>query len=510
MMYSKTLIILTLLLAVALIYLVYDCKCDRENFQNETSAVTTVNTIPNSVMNYSIGDEGEGEGEGEEEVEGVEGIEELEEEIKMTTPSVTLTEVTLPKPEENTMSKHTFNYTNVPKKTFSDMENIEFYEFKSQESKIDITNTDLNNFTFSVLIKPTLSSDTNKKEEENRKKIIASSNSWYIELKSNVCKFVYNGVAVESKIIINFEKYYLVSAVVSNSYIAILVNGNETRKEYNVPEISTKSIKLGLSGKNTNRFNGFMGNIDIVSGNLTSDEICERNKFCSTETPTCSFKAAGKTRMDCVKLCDNDDNCSSVECQSICLDCKEPRNCEWLSLDENDDYREVSVPDAPEIRALAHGDGQIVLDWSAPNNNGSPIKNYAIIVNESFNKNNGVTFRQLADTKCTACEYVINGLKNRIYYDVSVAAVNDIGISDFSNIESVAPMGKMRNSEVSNLLIEDDAEIENSARKIISDELNDQICEGVLSQSRDSHYLNKKRVRFAEQVKEELVPKLFK
>ena len=102
---------------------------------------------------------------------------------------------------------------------------------------------------------------------------------------------------------------------------------------------------------------------------------------------------------------------------------------------------------------MAHGDGQIVLDWSAPNNNGSPIKNYAIIVNESFNKNNGVTFRQLADTRCTACEYVINGLKNRIYYDVSVAAVNDIGISDFSNIESVAPMGKMRNSEVSNLLI---------------------------------------------------------
>jgi len=298
--------------------------------------------------------------------------------------------------------------------------------------------------------------------------------------------------------------------VVSNSYIAILINGNETRKEYNVPRISTNSIKLGLSGKNTNRFNGFMGNFDIVSGSLTEQEICERHKFCSTETPTCSFKAAGKTRMDCVKLCDNDDNCSSIECQSICLDCKEPRNCEWLNLDSNDDYREVSVPDAPELRALAHGDGQIVLDWSAPNNNGSPIKNYAIIVNESFNKNNGVTFRQLADTRCTACEYIINGLKNRIYYDVSVAAVNDIGIGDFSNIESVAPMGKMKNSEVSNLLIEDDAEIENSSRKIISDELNNQICEGVLSQSRDSHYLNKKRVRFADQVKEELVPKLLK
>ena len=277
-----------------------------------------------------------------------------------------------------------------------------------------------------------------------------------------------------------------------------------------MPFIKTKSIKLGLSGKNTNPFFGFLGNIDIVRGSLTDQEICSRHKFCSSETTTCNFKAAGKTRMDCIKLCDNNDNCSSIDCQSICLDCKNPINCEWLGLDETVDYREVSVPDAPEIRALAHGDGQIVLDWSAPNNNGSPIKNYAIIVNESFNKNKGITFRQLADTRCTSCEYVINGLKNRVYYDVSVAAVNDIGISDFSNIESIAPVGKMKNSDVSDLLIEDDAEIENSARKIISDELNDQICLGVLEQNRDGHYLNKKRVRFSDQVKEELVPKLFK
>ncbi len=55
-------------------------------------------------------------------------------------------------------------------KTFSDMENIEFYEFKSQESKIDITNTDLNNFTFSVLIKPTLLRNTDKKKRKTGKR----------------------------------------------------------------------------------------------------------------------------------------------------------------------------------------------------------------------------------------------------------------------------------------------------------------------------------------------------
>ena len=89
-----------------------------------------------------------------------------------------------------------------------------------------------------------------------------------------------------------------------------------------MPFIKTKSIKLGLSGKNTNPFFGFLGNIDIVRGSLTDQEICSRHKFCSSETTTCNFKAAGKTRMDCIKLCDNNDNCSSIDCQSICLDCK--------------------------------------------------------------------------------------------------------------------------------------------------------------------------------------------
>ena len=514
MMYSKTLIILTLLLCIGLIYLVYDCKCDRENFQN---SMPLPEVASNTSITSNLLETPETFDEGSEEGETVEDTEFDIELPAVTTPAVTTPAVTTPAVTTptgviplNIDTKYAVNTSNLSVKTFPEMNSVKFYEFSNPDSKIDISNVNSNKLTFSAIIKPRLPLNTDKKEEENRKKIIASGNNWYIELKSNNCKFVYNGVSVESKVNINFEKFYLVSVVVAKTYISILINGNEVKKEYNVPDLKTSSIKVGLSGKNMNPFYGFIGNIDLVSGNLTDTEICARHNYCSGETPTCSFKAAGKTRMDCIRLCDNDDNCSSVDCQNICLGCKNPLNCEWLSLDENSDLKESSVPDAPEIRALAHGDGQLVLDWQAPSDNGSSIKNYAIIVNESFNKNNGITFRQLADTNCSACEYVINGLKNRVYYDVSVAAVNDIGMGEFSNVESVAPMGPMRNSDISPLLVEDDAEIESQARKQMSDELNDQICSGVLSQQRDGHFLNKKRVRFADQVKDELVPKLFK
>ena len=383
-------------------------------------------------------------------------------------------------------------------------------DLTKEDSKIDIIGIDTQNLSFSTLIKPLLKENINKNIQENEKQVIASSENWYIELKSRAVKFVYNGVSVESKININFDKVYLISAIVANTYTAIMVNGNTTKKEYSVPSLKTEKIKIGLSRRNTNPFHGYIGNIDLVDGELKSNEICARHNYCSNETPSCSFKPAGKNRMDCIKLCGLDDNCSSIDCQNACLDCKNPINCEWLSLEESEGVgtSQADTPDAPEIRAIAHGSGQIVLDWKAPESNGSPIKNYAIIVNESFNKNSGLTFRQLADTSCTSCEYIINGLKNRVYYDVSVAAVNEIGVGDFSNVESVAPVGPLRNTDISPLLIEDDAEIEDSTRKLISDSLDAQICNSVLGATRDGHYLNKKRVRFADQVSEELVPKL--
>ena len=533
-MYTKTLIAFVILLCLLAVYLVFNCNC--EKFQNNTKQTTEASN--------------EGPPEPDEPFDEPEPPKPPG--LSSTTPVATTTvapttaatttvapteatpaATTTAAPTEATTtaapteaanetsmgvmpvsldSKYKVNMFNTKKVEVPELKNIEFIDLSKEDAKVDIISIDTSNLTFSVLIKPTLKDNIDEKSQENSKQVIASSENWYIELKSRAVKFVYNGVSVESKININFNKVYLVSAVVANNYTAIMVNGNITEKEYNVPSLKTTKIKLGLSARNTNPFHGLIANMDLVEGALKPSEVCDRHNYCSSETPTCSFKPAGKNRIDCVKLCDLNDNCSSIECQNACLDCKNPLNCEWLSLEDGDfsGTSQADTPDAPEIRAIAHGSGQIILDWQAPESNGSPIKNYAIIVNESFNKNSGLTFRQLADTSCTSCEYIINGLKNRVYYDISVAAVNDIGVGDFSNVESVAPVGPVRNTDISPLLIEDDAEIEDSARKLISESLDSQICNSVLGLRKDGHYLNKKRVRFADQVREELVPKLAK
>ena len=523
-MYTKTLVAFVILLCLVAVYLIFNCNC--EKFQSGAEEAAAEEAAPaEEAAVEPVEEPAAAEAAAVEAAAAAEPaaaaaaaaaepavvVEPAVEEVKeMVLDTNNDNEANMGVIPVSLDSKYSVNSFNTSKVEVPEVENVEFMDLTKEDSKIDIIGIDAQNLSFSTLIKPLLKENINKNIQENEKQVIASSENWYIELKSRAVKFVYNGVSVESKINVNFDKVYLISAVVANTYIAIMVNGNTTEKEYSVPSLKTEKIKIGLSRRNTNPFHGYIGNIDLVDGELKSNEICARHNYCSNETPSCSFKPAGKNRMDCIKLCGLDDNCSSIDCQNACLDCNNPINCEWLSLEDSEGSgtSQANTPDAPEIRAIAHGSGQIVLDWKAPESNGSPIKNYAIIVNESFNKNSGLTFRQLADTSCTSCEYIINGLKNRVYYDVSVAAVNEIGVGDFSNVESVAPVGPLRNTDISPLLIEDDAEIEDSTRKLISDSLDAQICNSVLGATRDGHYLNKKRVRFADQVSEELVPKL--
>ena len=535
MMYSKTLIILVVLLCIALLYLALGCNCETqvERFQSKKNSnnevVDNINEQLANEINEQLADEIN------EQLAKNTNNKQVESSNKPTTTSIITTQSNNNKNntknknnnKNNTKNnsknesqgvkpiildlKYSVNSFNVDITNIPEIDNIQFTDLRDEFARVDISGIESNVITFSTLIKAVIPPDSDEKTIENQKQVIASSSNWYIELKSRKVKLVYNGVPVESGILIKFDTVYLITVVISNTYTSIMINGNETKKEYNVPNFSTESIKLGLSSSNNTPFYGYMANWDVVEGDLKPTEVCNRHNFCSAEAPPCNFKPAGKTRMDCIKLCDLNENCSSVECQNACLNCNNPINCEWLSLEKKTDSQELverSVPDAPEIRAIPHGDGQIVLDWQAPESYGSPIKNYAIVVNESFNKNNGLTFRQLTDTTCTSCEYVINGLRNRVYYDVTVAAINDLGVGEFSNIESVAPQGPVKNSDISSLLIEDDGEIEESARKTISDNLDSQICHSILSQSRDGHFLNKKKVRFADQIKEELIPKL--
>ena len=120
MMYSKTLIILTFLLAVALIYLVYDCKCDRENFQNkvaDTSNITMKSNKKTLDENDAIN---------ENKINENDVINEINE--------INVSPVKL-------SSDYTMNLRNVSKARFPEMSDVIFYKFYKPNSKIDISNT---------------------------------------------------------------------------------------------------------------------------------------------------------------------------------------------------------------------------------------------------------------------------------------------------------------------------------------------------------------------------------
>ena len=388
--------------------------------------------------------------------------------------------------------------TDIGLETMIDKTELPFYEFNKNSSKIEIIDLNARYFTFSIYFE--------RLGRESSKQVIASSRNWYIDLRKNSVRLVYNNRVIKSNITINSQKIYHLVVVVNKTYVSLFVNGNEVMKNMKVPEIETKSIKIGNSQRDDTPFMGKLGGFDILDGPLTRSEICKDSNYCFTEGGKCGFVAEGDKMIDCIKTCNSYDNCDAVDCQKICMDCTDFNVCGWVEDPNKSDNKKIArPPDSTEIRAMAHDSGQIILDWKAPKDNGERIKSYAIIVNESFNKSSGITFRQLADTNCKSCEYTINGLKNKVYYDIKIAAINDKGMGKYSNTETIMVNGPLKNTDISPLLMESDEEIADMARKNVNKGLNDAICTTILSNKRDNHFLNKKRVRFADQVKKELL-----
>ena len=82
--------------------------------------------------------------------------------------------------------------------------------------------------------------------------------------------------------------------------------------------------------------------------------------------------------------------------------------------------------------------GKVLLDWKKPDSTGGNINSYVIVAYESFNRAYGIRTSVLSNPSCSVCEYLVTGLRNQVY-DIGVRAVNEVGISDMSNIETVAP-----------------------------------------------------------------------
>jgi hypothetical protein len=370
-----------------------------------------------------------------------------------------------------------------------------FYLFNRQNSSINITNINSKNLTFSFYFMTMVSP-----EQSNIRQVLASSNFWYVDLINNTLRLVFNGIPVVSVVTITPLEVYNCVITLTNNGIIITVNGNEKSKRIDMPDLITRTVKLGLDKNNRNNFFGKIGGIFLTKEPLSNDEICEITNFCKFESTECSFVPFGPSITDCISSCSN--SCKSKECQEICLGCNDPESCEWVeSTSENIRLGlDADVPEPLEIRAIAHDESKILLDWKRPETRGGNIKSYIILVYESFNRSNGVRTSILSDPNCSVCEYLVSGLRNQVFYDVGVRAVNEVGISKMSNIETIAPNGPIDPVDISETLVETDNQIMKDFYKQLR--INNNSCNVVAKQNREGHILDSELPDLVSEIKD--------
>ncbi len=86
----------------------------------------------------------------------------------------------------------------------------------------------------------------------------------------------------------------------------------------------------------------------------------------------------------------------------------------------------VAPPDAPGNLRLTPGDGEILVEWDEPDDNGSPIWRYRVLFDHGG-------WSRLEVVRSTDRSYSISGLDNGVEYEVEVEAVNAVGRGDASS-----------------------------------------------------------------------------
>ncbi len=94
----------------------------------------------------------------------------------------------------------------------------------------------------------------------------------------------------------------------------------------------------------------------------------------------------------------------------------------------------AALPGAPTGLSATSGDAQVVLNWTAPASNGSPITSYNVYEGTSPG---GETFLQ--STGSAAATFTATGLTNGTKYFFKVTAVNGVGEGPVSNEASATP-----------------------------------------------------------------------
>jgi hypothetical protein len=333
---------------------------------------------------------------------------------------------------------------------------------------------------------------------ENSKKkqglVICNKFSVYINNESLILKKG-NEFIKSDKVIFNGRLYFL-SVAVQNNTIKLNVNGKENIRNIGDGNITTSNITIGKDENNL--FKGQIGGILVNNTFDDYNKVCKYSDLCDGFKDTdesilnvCKFVPHGQRKVDCVNKCLTKDNCDANYCQEICDLCTNPETCKWVEPEVTleDIMSQTTPPKSFEIKAIPLNE-QILLQWKYNENltGGSPITNYIIIVKESFGDGRSKRISLHKEPQCVNCEHYVTGLKNQIYYDISIRAVNNNGIGLVSNIETVSPIGEKKLYDISNTLLESDLEI---AQKVSKDtQYENTSCGNASSLVNDNHVLN--------------------
>lgn len=282
----------------------------------------------------------------------------------------------------------------------------------------------------------------------------------------------------------------------NNKEYKLIFNLNNTQtvfKQNSVSELPINTLTIGSS------FKGFIGKILVFNRFLDKLNLCTYyncNISCFIPDGTKTYDGnVNKCIEDCNKTCND-----IVKCQKICIDCeieeeewdieKKKKMCPWLKEIKKLDK---SPPFAPKIRCFAN-DSKVLVEWKRPFDGRGEIQHYIVMAYETFNKKNGIIVNIASNPECDICSHEMVNLKNQIFYDIIVKAVNNYGIGQASNIITIAPNGEQLKNDLNNIFFELDDDLDKS----ISYNDTDVKCNNITYQRVQNHNLDKKVVNLKE------------
>ena len=390
-----------------------------------------------------------------------------------------------------------FNISNFKKETFNDRVIKLFRMNKSSFTlKPNIPQNNLLSirFVFSLM-------DVNKNQL-----ILKRNNDIRVEIMNNHIYVSYGSESKKMNTILTVDKlYHFILAIDdTNNTLKIylddeLLEINNTTSNVQI-ENNKYTFQLGGQINATNMvyngMNGYLGFINIYDTMISYSDFFETQtqevKQITRDFKLCKFIPKGNTKNKCESLCQKMDNCGKEYCQKICDECTDFNKCEWLPKPTQPPVispPEPDVPLPPKIKCFP-GNNKIEVRFKKPNDNYSPIRQYLITSKKSYNNNGYVKLSTIDDKDCgeTSCRFVLSGLDNEDFYDINVKAINSVGMSNYSNTETIAPNGEKQPREVSSALLETDDEIK---QQVLNDfNYDNSNCDSQAFPNYDEHVLD--------------------